>query len=96
VLIVAPLGRSEVVPQDSLVFEARDSAPNPEQVYPQPQRQVKLLRAIENLNARLRSRLLMQLTKGWRAVRNGSSAKTISMPLRGCLFTSGAAVNATS
>jgi DNA-directed RNA polymerase specialized sigma24 family protein len=55
------------------VISIRDAARNPEQVYLQRERQVKLLRAIRNLNARLRSPLLMHMTKGWRAVRNGSS-----------------------
>ena len=55
------------------MISIRDAARNPEQVYLQRESQVKLLPAIRNLNARLRSPLLMEMTKGWRAVRNWSS-----------------------
>lgn len=55
-------------------FEIRDSAPNPEQIYDLHQRRVKLLRAIKDLNAQLRTPLEMQ-------IRNGSRIKEIGRAL---------------
>ena len=44
-------------------FEIKDSAPNPEQVYDLLQRRARLDRAIQDLNAQLRTPLEMQMTK---------------------------------
>jgi len=49
---------------ETLIWEIRDTAPNPEQLVALQQRRVKLRRAIDNLAAHLRKPLEMQMTKG--------------------------------
>jgi RNA polymerase sigma-70 factor (ECF subfamily) len=46
-------------------FEIADDAPNPEQIYDQRQRQVRLAQAIGNLEPILRTPIQIQMTHGW-------------------------------
>jgi RNA polymerase sigma-70 factor (ECF subfamily) len=46
-------------------FEIADNAPNPEQIYDQRQRQVRLARAIGNLEPILRTPIQIQMNHGW-------------------------------
>lgn len=62
---------------DALFLEIADSAPNPEEVYDQRQRRLKVLRAIRNLNPKLREPIRMQLTRGF-SVREIGRALDIS------------------
>jgi RNA polymerase sigma-70 factor (ECF subfamily) len=62
---------------DSLSFEVRDSAPNPEEAYALDQRQRKTLRAIRHLDPHLRTPLWMQSMHGW-SVNEISRAMNIS------------------
>jgi RNA polymerase sigma-70 factor, ECF subfamily len=55
-------------------FEIKDSAPNPEQVCDQRQIQVRLLRAVRNLDVSLRRPIQMRMTQG-------ASVKEISRTL---------------
>jgi len=59
---------------ETLSFEVRDSAPNPEEAYEIDQRQLKTLRAIRRLDPHLRAPIRMQMMHGW-------SIKTISRAL---------------
>jgi RNA polymerase sigma-70 factor, ECF subfamily len=62
---------------ESLSFEVRDSAPNPEEAYDLDQRQLRTLRAIRRLDPHLRAPIRMQLMHGW-SVREISRALNIS------------------
>lgn len=62
---------------EALFFEARDSAPNPEEACDLGQRKLKTLRAIRRLHPHLRAVIQMQLTHGW-SVREISRALNIS------------------
>ncbi len=48
-----------------VLFEVKDAAPNPEQVYDLHQRQLTLLRAIRGLHPHLRAPIRMQMMHGW-------------------------------
>jgi RNA polymerase sigma-70 factor, ECF subfamily len=52
-------------PLETLSFEVRDSAPNPEEAYELDQRQLKTLRALSRLEPHLRAPIRMQLMHGW-------------------------------
>jgi len=62
---------------ETISFEVRDSAPNPEDVYDLHQRQVQTLRAIRQLEPRLQAPIRMQLMHGW-SLREISRALSIS------------------
>jgi RNA polymerase sigma-70 factor (ECF subfamily) len=62
---------------ETIFFEPKDPAPNPEEVYDQRERQVKTLIAIRRLGPKLRSPLQMQMKHGW-SVREISQALSIS------------------
>ena len=62
---------------ESLSFEARDSAPNPEEAYDLDQRRRKTLRAIRRLDSRLRAPIWMQSIHG-RSVNEIGCAMNIS------------------
>lgn len=49
---------------ESLSFEVKDTAPNPEEAYDVDQRQLKTLRAIRSLDPHLRAPIRMQLIHG--------------------------------
>ena len=51
----------------TLSFEVRDPAPNPEEAYDLDQRQLKTVRAIRRLHPRLQVPIRMQLMHGWSA-----------------------------
>src|SRR5258708_6602631 len=59
---------------ETLRFEVRDSAPNPEELYHLHQRRVGLLRVIRNLDTHLREPIRMRM-------RHGASMKEISRKL---------------
>ena len=48
-----------------LLYEVKDSAPNPEQVFDLHQRQLTLLRAIRSLHPQLQRPIWLQMTHGW-------------------------------
>ncbi len=53
-------------PADSRThFEIADTAPNPEQIYDQLQRQARLAHAISNLEPILRTPIQIQMARGW-------------------------------
>ena|ERR1700730_412747 len=62
---------------ETLSFEVRGSAPNPEETYDLDQRQLKTLRAIRRLDPHLRAPIRMHLMHGW-SVREISRALNIS------------------
>jgi RNA polymerase sigma-70 factor, ECF subfamily len=62
---------------ETIFFEAKDPAPNPEEVYDLRQRQIKALRAMRRLDPRLRAPFRMQIKHGW-SVREISQAMNIS------------------
>ena len=62
---------------ETIFFEPKDPAPNPEEAYGLRQRQVKTLIAIRRLGPKLRSPLQMQMKHGW-SVREISQALNIS------------------
>jgi RNA polymerase sigma-70 factor (ECF subfamily) len=60
----APFGAQQPDAQtESFSFEIRDSAPTPELVYDLHRRRVTLIRAIRDLDARLRNPIEMQITR---------------------------------
>ena len=62
---------------DAITFEARDSAPNPEELFVLHQRQLKTLHALRRLRPQLREPIRMQVTHGW-SIREISRALNIS------------------
>ena len=50
---------------ETIFFEPRDPAPNPEQAYDLCQRQISTLRAIRRLQPKLRTPIQMQMKHGW-------------------------------
>jgi RNA polymerase sigma-70 factor, ECF subfamily len=62
---------------ETIFFEPKDPAPNPEQAYDLGQRQIKALRAILRLDPKLQAPLLMQMKHEW-SVKEISQALNIS------------------
>jgi RNA polymerase sigma-70 factor, ECF subfamily len=62
---------------ESISFEVRDSAPNPEELCVLHQHQLKTLHALRRLRPHLREPIQMQLTHGW-SIREISRALDIS------------------
>jgi RNA polymerase sigma-70 factor, ECF subfamily len=62
---------------ETIFFESKDPAPNPEEAYNLRQRQIKTLRAIRSLDPKLRAPIRMQTRHGW-SVREISHALSIS------------------
>jgi RNA polymerase sigma-70 factor (ECF subfamily) len=62
---------------ESISFEVRDSAPNPEELCVLHQHQLKTLHALRRLRPHLREPIRMQLTHGW-SIREISRALDIS------------------
>jgi RNA polymerase sigma-70 factor, ECF subfamily len=50
---------------ETIFFEPKDPAPNPEEAYDLRQRQIKALRAIRRLDPKLRAPIGMQMMHGW-------------------------------
>jgi RNA polymerase sigma-70 factor (ECF subfamily) len=50
---------------ETMCFEPRDPAPNPEEAYDLCQRQISTLRAIRRLQPKLRTPIQMQMKHGW-------------------------------
>lgn len=62
---------------ETIFFEPKDPAPNPEEVYDLHQRQTKALSAIRRLDPKLRAPIGMQMKQGW-SIREMSRALNIS------------------
>ena len=62
---------------ESVTFEVRDSAPDPEELCVLHQHQLKTLRALRRLRPHLREPIRMQVTHGW-SIREISQALNIS------------------
>jgi RNA polymerase sigma-70 factor, ECF subfamily len=62
---------------ETIFFEPKDPAPNPEEAYDLCQRQIKALRAIRRLDPKLRAPIRMQMKHGW-SLREISQALNIS------------------
>jgi len=63
---------------ETIFFEVKDSAPNPEEAYDLRQRQTKTLRAIRRLDPKLQAALRMQMMHEW-SVKEISQALNISV-----------------
>jgi len=63
---------------ETIFFEVKDSAPNPEEAYDLRQRQTKTLREIRRLDPKLQAALRMQMTHEW-SVKEISQALDISV-----------------
>jgi RNA polymerase sigma-70 factor (ECF subfamily) len=62
---------------ETIFFEPKDPAPNPEEAYDLRQRRLRTLRAIRRLDPKLRAPIRMQMKQGW-SVREISQALNIS------------------